>query len=183
MRLQLAEDDRPPIELSLDKYLHSNWRPDCDFVDGLTEERNVGTLDHSCMVSYLLWALSGKQEWKNWPVTPLPGLRMRVSPTRVRVPDVCVIARGGPREQILTHPPLAIFEVLDEEDRFSATMKKLEDFARFSVEYIWIIDPANRRVDRYVDGGLERVRTDELDVPETPIGVVLTELFAQLDRV
>lgn len=182
MKLELAEDDRPPAELSLEEYLHSNWRPDCDFVDGLTEERNVGTFDHSCVVSYLLWALSGKQEWKNGPVMPLPGLRMRVSPTRVRVPDVCVIARGGPREQVLTHPPLAVFEVLDDEDRFSAMMRKLEDFARFGVGYIWVIDPAHRHVDRYFDGGLKKVKDDQIDVPGTPIRVVLSELFAELDR-
>jgi Uma2 family endonuclease len=182
MKLQLAEDDRPPAELSLDEYLHSNWRPDCDFVDGVTEERNIGAFDHSCMVSYLLWALSGKQEWKNWPVIPLPGVRMRISPTRVRVPDVCVIARGGSREQILTQPPLAIFEVLDEEDRFLAMMRKFGDFARFGVEHIWIIDPARRRADRYIDGGLEKVRTGELAVPETTIRVDLSEMFAELAR-
>ena len=182
MKLQLAEDDRPPAELSLEEYLSSFWRPDCDFVDGFTEERNVGTFDHSCVVSYLLWALSGKQEWGKWPVIPLPGLRMCVSPTRVRVPDVCVIARGGPREQVLTQPPLAVFEVLDEDDCFSATMRKLGDFARFGVEHIWVIDPAHRHVDRYVDGGLEKVQSGELIVPETPIRVVLSELFAELDR-
>jgi len=182
MKLQLAEDDRPPATLSLEEYLSSNWRPDCDFVDGRSEERNLGVYNHSRMVASLLWILSGKQEWGKWPVLPLPSLRLRVSPTRVRVPDVCVIARGGPREQVLTHPPLAVFEVLDEEDRFSATMNKLADFARFGVEHIWTIDPARRHIDRYVNGGLEKAGMGELAVPGTPIRVVLNELFAELDR-
>jgi Uma2 family endonuclease len=182
MRLELAEDDRPPAELSLEEYFSSNWRPDCDFVDGHTEERNVGAFDHSCVVTYLLWALSGKQEWKDWRVMPLPGLRMRVSPTRVRVPDVCVIARCGARDQVLTHPPLAVFEVLDEEDRFSAMMEKLADYSRFGVEHIWIIDPARRRADRYINGGLEKVQTGELAVQGTVIRVDLGEMFAELDR-
>jgi Uma2 family endonuclease len=43
-----------------------------------------------------------------------------------------------------THPPLAIFEVLDEEDRFSATMGKLRDYMQFGIENIWIIDPERR---------------------------------------
>lgn len=181
MRLELAEDDRPPAELSIEEYLSSNWRPDCDFVDGRTEERCVGAFDHSCIVAYLLWALSGKLEWKDWPVMPLPGLRMRVSPTRVRVPDVCVIARGGPREQVLTHPPLAVFEVIDD-DRFSATMSKLADFAQFGVEHIWAIDPEPRIAYRYAESALEEVLTGELTAPGTPIRVDLGEMFAELDR-
>jgi Uma2 family endonuclease len=181
MKLPLAEEDRPPSELSLEEYLHSNWRPDCDFVDGVTEERNIGAFDHSCIVSYLLLALSGRQEWKNWPLVPLPGVRMRISPTRIRVPDVCVIRRGGAREQILTQSPLAIFEVLDPEDRVTPMMNKLQDFARFGVEHIWVIDPARRGVGRYVDSELKKVQSGELAVPGAPIRLVLSEMFAELD--
>ena len=139
MKLELAEDDRPPAELSLEGYLHSNWRPDCDFVDGRAEERNLGTSAHSRAVTVLILMLADKQE--PWSYLALPSLRMRVSPTRVRVPDLCVIQRGGPKEQVLTHPPLAAIDVLDEEDRLCATMEKLADYERFGVGHIWIIDP------------------------------------------
>src|SRR5271157_4033850 len=117
MKPQLAEDDRPPAELTLEEYLHSNWRPDCDFVDGRSEERNVGTWNHSRTLTFLICTIGRDEE--PWTVMALPSLRMRVSPTRVRVSDVCVIQRGCPEEQVLTHPPLAVIEILDEEDRFS----------------------------------------------------------------
>jgi Uma2 family endonuclease len=126
--------------------------------------------------------LSGKQEWNTWSVLPLPSLRIRVSPTRVRVPDVCVIQRGSGQEQILTHPPLAVIEVLDDEDRFCAQIEKFADFERFGVEHIWAIDPERRRAYRFKDWGLENVVNGELTVPETPIRVVLSEVFAELDR-
>jgi Uma2 family endonuclease len=180
MKPQLAEDERPPATLSLEEYLHSSWSPDCEFVDGRTDERNVGILSHSLTVGALLLTLSDRQQ--PWRVVPLPSLRMRVSPTRVRVPDVCVIQRGGPREQVLTHPPMAIFEVLDEEDRFSATMEKLRDYVRFGVENIWVINPELRiayTADRF---GLHTVKNDELTIPGTPIRIALSELFAELDR-
>ena len=38
LKLELAEDDRPPAILTLEEYLHHVWRPDCDFVDGRSEE-------------------------------------------------------------------------------------------------------------------------------------------------
>jgi Uma2 family endonuclease len=93
-----------------------------------------------------------------------------------------VIKRSGPPEQVLSHPPLAVIEILSGEDRFSATMEKLGDYLRFGIENIWIIDPEPRLAYRYTSAGLEDVHSGELTVPETPIRVVLSELFAELDR-
>ena len=52
---------------------------------------------------------------------------MQVSPTRYRVPDLVVFDRSRPIEQILTHPPIAVFEVLFPEDIVSRLLAKLSD--------------------------------------------------------
>lgn len=36
-----------PALLSLSDYLHTNYEPDNDFVDGFIEERNLGEIEHS----------------------------------------------------------------------------------------------------------------------------------------
>ena len=33
--------------LTLEEYLRTSYRPDCEFVDGVLEERNVGEYEHS----------------------------------------------------------------------------------------------------------------------------------------
>jgi len=180
MKLELAEDDRPPAELSLDDYLHSSFRPDCDFVDGRSEERNVGIFNHSALVTAIMVAMHLKRD--EWNAQVLPSLRMKVLPTRVRVPDLCLISRYAPKEQVLTHPPLVVIEVLDVEDRFCATIEKLADFERFGVQGIWIVDSERRVTYRYENGGLVRVVNNELILPGTPIHVALSEMFAELDR-
>jgi hypothetical protein len=62
-------------------------------------------------------------------------------------------------------------------------MEKLFDFDRFGAENIWIIDPEPRIAYRYADNSLQEVKEAELAVVGTPIRVVLSEMFAELDRV
>ena len=64
----------------------------------------------------------------------------------------------------------------------SRFQERIEDYLAFGVENIWIIDPESRTAYTATAGGLHPVRTNELVVPETPIRVVLSELFAELDR-
>ena len=59
---------------------------------------------------------------------------------------------------------------------------KIDDYVDFGIEHIWILDPEGRRAwfaDRF---GLHLVESGELSVPGTPIRVVLSELFAELDQ-
>ena len=62
-------------------------------------------------------------------------------------------------------------------------MKKLADLERFGVKYIWLIDPESRIAYHYANGGLQRSVTDELAVPEMPVPLTLTGLFAEVDRI
>jgi len=172
-----------PIEdpfVTVVEYLHTVYEPECDYVDGRLEDRNVGEYDHG-----LLQTLLGFIFTKNrvaWGVRAVTDVRTQVKQTRFRCPDVSVLRSGSSREQILTHPPLIAIEILSPEDRLSRMQTKIYDYIEFGVEHIWILDPEGRRAwfaDRF---GLHPVESGELSVPGTPIRVVLSELFAELDR-
>ena len=77
------------------------------------------------------------------------GLRVQVAATRYRVPDVTVLDRSRPIEQIVTHPPLAVFEVLSPEDRLQRLKQKLEDYRMMGIAEIWVIDPQDSTFYRY----------------------------------
>src|SRR5271156_5470426 len=95
-----------PVEV----YLRSSYEPDAEYVDGKIEERAAGEYDHaSWQAAILTWFRQHKNEWN---ARALPELRVHVAATRFRVPDVTVLERSQPKEQIVTHPPLAVFEVL-----------------------------------------------------------------------
>jgi hypothetical protein len=44
------------ILISVGEYLKNSYRPDCDFVDGRIEERNLGEHDHAALqAALILW--------------------------------------------------------------------------------------------------------------------------------
>jgi Uma2 family endonuclease len=106
----MATTRRIPAEVCL----RSSYEPDADYVDGEIERRPAGEYDHSSSQQAI-------QKWfwlheKEWNIRVRPELRVQVAATRFRVPDVTVLDRSQPIEQIITLPPLAVFEVLSPED-------------------------------------------------------------------
>jgi len=87
--------------------LRSKYDPDAEYVNGAIEERPVGEFDHAAWQSALCaWFRLHATEWNS---RSLPELSVQVSGTRFRVPDVTLLDRSLPIEQIITHAPLAVF--------------------------------------------------------------------------
>jgi Uma2 family endonuclease len=179
MATQPAPECEEPF-VPVEEYLKTVYEPECDYVDGRVEKRNVGEYDHGYLQALLGQIFLNHRE--AWGVLALTDVRTQVKPTRFRCPDVSVLRVGAPREQILTHPPLIAIEILSPEDRLSRMQEKVDDYVAFGVENIWILDPETRRAWTADREGFHLAHNGELAVPGTPIRVVLSELFAELDR-
>jgi Uma2 family endonuclease len=166
--------------VSVREYLTTSYRPDCEYLDGRIEERNLGEYDHGLVQTILSHLFMMHRE--SWGVQVVTDVRTQVSRSRFRVPDLSVLRAGVPKEQIIGHPPLIVIEILSPEDRLSRFQERIEDYLVFGVDNIWVIDPERRAAYIATATGLHPVRTNELTVPETQIRVVLSELFAELDR-
>ena len=79
--------------VSVQEYLATSYRPDCDYIDGEIRERNVGEWDHS-RLQLLLGMYLGSRETQ-WGVLTVTEQRVQVKPTRFRIADITVIT--GPR--------------------------------------------------------------------------------------
>lgn len=166
------------LPISVSEYLHTSYHPDCDYVDGVIEERNLGELDHAELQGALLLYLSGyKREWR---IRALPEIRAQTSATRFRIADIAIVAVTAPREQIIQTPPVAIIEILSPEDRMNRYSERLEDYRRMGVRNIWVIDPATRKgFDCSTASWLE---TATFAATESPIHIGLATIFAAIDE-
>src|SRR5215472_18223250 len=117
--------------VSLEEYLHTSYRPDCDYVDGRVVERNFGELDHSDLQTEIATFFRNRR--KRWPVHAFVEQRVQVSPTRFRIPDVCVTVGAKPTEPIFRTPPFLCIEVLSRDDRRGPLLERIDDYLRFGV--------------------------------------------------
>ncbi len=69
--------------IPVDEYLRTIYEPDCDYVDGVISDRNVGEYDHSTVQGFLYQYLLGSSSASQIRIKP--ELRIRVSPRRYRV--------------------------------------------------------------------------------------------------
>lgn len=129
-----------PSLIPIEEYMHTSYSPDCEYIDGVIVERNVGLGRHSFTQGRVLTRLDELLAEKNLMV--LLSLRTRVSPTRVRVPDVSVVSD---MEEVTTKPPLLCVEVMSPDDRWNRIRASVHDYEEMGVPCIWVVDPYERR--------------------------------------
>jgi Uma2 family endonuclease len=165
--------------VSVEEYLHTSYRPDCDYVDGAIVERNVGETDHSdCQGRIYAYFLNRSRQLR---VYPLVEQRVQVSRTRFRIPDVSVVLGLRPTEQILSTPPLICIEILSKDDRMAYMQEKIDDYMQFGVSYVWVVDPGTRRAWVYTKDGCHEAKDGILRTENPAIELPLPEIFQALE--
>jgi Uma2 family endonuclease len=171
--MPVSEYDEPFV--TVEDYLQTSYRPDCEYVDGEIRERNVGKYEHARVQALLArWFGNHEQEWGAQVVTEQ---RVRVSPGRVRIPDVALLTPGA-QPDVITAAPLLVIEILSPDDTYSDTQDRTQDYRQMGVETVWIVDPKTRS--GRMCSGTEWVEASRLEVKGRPWYVDLPELFSQL---
>ncbi|HEY5329916.1 MAG TPA: Uma2 family endonuclease [Acidobacteriaceae bacterium] len=162
------------------EYLDTTYSPDCDYIDGELKERNVGEEAHAEIQAILARVIGVNR--KKWGVRVYTEVRVQTSDAHFRVPDVCVVESSRPRGRIIRYAPLVCIEILSPEDRVTAMMEKIDDYAQLGVTHIWVVDPAKRMGYYASADGLVRAEDHVLRVSGTSIAISLGDVFAELDE-
>jgi len=160
--------------ISMEEYLRTSFEGvDREYVDGEIVERTLPTNLHSktqCRLGRILDTLGDTR-----PLFARVELRSRVSPTRVRIPDVSVYAGVEPTDPFPANPPLIAIEILSPDDRVGETVAKLEEYLKWGVQHVWMADPDARKLYVYGKGILREV--DAFEIPEFEIRIQAAEIF------
>ncbi len=166
-----------PASISLTEYLETEYEPDCDYVDGVLEERNVGKKKHSRTQAMLAGWLFNQEKRHRFRV--LTEQRVQVAARRVRIPDICLVAADD-RDEITQTPPLLWIEVLSPEDRWDRIQRRLSDALNFGVRTIWVVDPYSKGAWIITpEHGTAQVEDGKLRCADPALEVALSEVMPE----
>jgi Uma2 family endonuclease len=130
----------------------ASFDPDAEFVDGDIEERPMAQYDHNnwqqAILDYFL------HHAKEWGIRSVFSQRIKIREGCYRVPDVAILDRVNPKEQVVTRPPMGLFEVLSPEDAVQRLNRKLRDYEEMGIPQVWVLDPEIAIFTRYHHGSL-----------------------------
>jgi Uma2 family endonuclease len=163
-------------QMTVEEYLRTSFRPDCEYVDGEVLERNLGEIDHTLVQRALLYYVMSRE--KRLGVIILQEQRMRLGPKHYRVPDLMILqGSGNPTERVITRAPIVCIEILSPEDRVSRVQKRITDYLAFGVRYVWVLDPVKKQAFVYTDSENHDVTDGVLRTENPAIEIPLDQIF------
>ena len=167
--MPVATKSLVPVE----EYLRLSFEgPDCEYLDGEIVERSVGDRSHSSVQIRLIQLLD-KFEMQAG-LFAQSEIRLRVSRTRYRIADLAVFEGGEPDELVPSSPPFITIEIVSRDDRHTEIIEKLDEYYRWGVRYVWLIDPSLRKLYTYGASGLGEV--DALEASEYQLRIRMSDL-------
>ena len=164
--------------VSLGEYLESMYEPDREYVDGQLLERNMGEPEHAGLQGLLIgWLLERRRQLG---LHVFPECRLQVAPRRYRIPDIAV-TKSKARGRVLLEPPFLCIEILSPDDRANRLEDKIDDYLKFGVAHVWVIDPQSRSAWSYTRDGKREVAS-VLTTQDPMMEVSIAEFFRELEE-
>jgi Uma2 family endonuclease len=151
-------------------------RPDVEYVRGEIVERGMPDLVHSGVQKRLIVLLAAMEDRHR--LFAFPELRLRLAGDLFRVPDVAVFAEAPPAQLVPDHPPLCVIETVSRDDRYTELLQKLDEYHRWGVPHVWVVDPWPERSS--VHDGSDLRQVPELRRPGTDRGFDIRDLVRGL---
>ena len=166
-----------PGDVLVEEYLRTSFDDaDCEFLDGEIVERNAGELPHADVQGTLAYLLHRLR--RRLGVRVVPAIRIRINPTRYRVADVAAWLRDDIGTRIPTVPPFLVVEVLSAEDRMVRMLPKIQEYLSIGVEWVWVVDPAEKSALLYSQKHPQGAVCDVLRTENPEITIPLADAFS-----
>jgi Uma2 family endonuclease len=168
--------------VTVEEYLRSSYRPDCEYVDGVLEPKALPSPPHSLLHRLLIQLLFAHEESHDYMA--LTELRIQTGPRRFRVPDIALMPGGWKHDRTLI--PLECIEVLSPDDRIARVVSRVRDLHTLGVRSLVVADPQTRSL--FVAGSnglLEEIPPGvvTLDLPgRSALALDFGEIFAQVPQ-
>ena len=134
--------------VSVEEYLKANYKPACEYLDGVLRQKPMPTFDHSFVQGRLIALISARYG----AYLALPELTVKISEREWLVPDISVMLRSRIQRPYALDPVHLCIEILSPDDRIAQTFAKCEQYHSWGVAHCWVIDPEKKVAWIYPNG-------------------------------
>jgi len=166
------------MQIGVEEYLALAFpdRPEPDYVHGEVVERALPTPIHAQVQGVLVFRLIALSHRESLVV--LPELRVRIEPDVFRVIDIAVYRDRRPEGRFATIPAFIAIEIVSPDDNYHNLTQRLEDYRRWGVPHVWLVDPWLKRLYEFTEEGL--LQRASLTLPEFNLGISTDEVFSDV---
>ncbi len=162
--------------VSLEDYLARDFTIPTEYLDGILLEKNRPTWQHGALQAWIAALIM--RAFPNFVAAP--EVHSRLNPAEFRLPDIAVQFRNMvPMAGYAEQPLYLAIEILSPDDRFGATLAKIERYHDWGVPYCWLIDPERRHAWAY-HNGQEPAQVDGI-LQAGEISIDVTSIFSILN--
>jgi Uma2 family endonuclease len=162
--------------VSVEEYLSMNYKPACDYIDGVLRQKPMLTWKHSAIQIQLGVLINPR--FRQFLAGSEQTVKIRTA--KYYVPDLVVQRRDRIQDPYPEEPVHLCVEILSPEDRFGEIAGKCEDYLDWGVETVWIIDPESRRAWEFRKGLRPMEVSETGTLTAEGISVSMQELFSVL---
>jgi Uma2 family endonuclease len=150
-------------------------RPEPDYVHGEVVERALPDTIHSYIQGLIgiLFAPLRKQH-----LDLLSGVRVQIEPDLFRVIDFAVYRDCRPRGRYAESPAFIAIEIVSPDDNYNNLTQRLEDYRRWGVPHVWLVDPWLKRLYEYTEAGL--LQRPSFTLPEFEFALSAADVFSDV---
>jgi len=167
--------------MTLEEYLSlplPDDRPEPEFVRDHLEERAMPDDAHAAVQNYLCYLALEAAKKSGSRVFTRTELRVKLSDSVIRVPDVLLYLKSPHKPGLITEPALAAFEIISPDDRWATLAEKVDEYVAWGAPYVFLIDPRLQRIYRCAAGSLQV--TEVIEIPEIGLRATMTDLLENI---
>jgi hypothetical protein len=163
--------------ISVSEYLYTSFQPDCDYVDGVIEERDLGELEHAeVQRAFILWLSQQEREWGIRTLPKSAFRRLRPVSALLTLP---LLRSLRPASRSFRHRPSRLLRFFRPKIEFRATPSTSTTTARCASEISGSSIPTRKGFDCPTGNWIE---TAQFAGAGSGIHIDLTAIFAYIDE-
>ncbi len=162
--------------VSVEDYLATDYMPNAEYEDGVVRHKSMPTYLHNRIARELMLLIMKY----NPTLDAVQEQHVQIREGKYLIPDVLAQYSNDIQSPYVNRPVPLCAEVLSPQDTISQVFAKCEEYHRWGVPTVWVVDPQTRLAWIYSQGGVPHEVSPTANLVAENLSIPLAEVFRGL---